>query len=602
MEQTLKISITADNKQALAGLRETVTSMQGVSVAAGKAGTAVAKTGKDFTGMSRVIQDLPYGFNGIANNLTQLIPAAGAAGLAFSALVTALTFASVGFGAWTRSAGGAKKAADDLATSIASLNDVELEANKTAGEQITNAKYLFDAVTDLNIPYKERLKYAKELKAEYPTILSNIKAEDIATGKVKITLDQFTQSILANARAKAASAKISELETKKLDALYNIEKIRAVGQANMAKAKGYDTGGEASTFVDAERERVMIAADMNKKLKEQETIVSSLEAQQSSLERAAGKSNIAKSLLGGDGGKDPVEKLTDIQRALKTLDQELLKAQGRFEAGLISEGAFNADSVNAYDKAMGVLLENKVKPLSDEFQKLIEKQKQFFGTGEVGNLGKAFETVGTEKTDLTQSATQPNGDQNQKRIDELTRIAHVTQANKDAQKAWNEQLAYANQLANIGASAFEGLFNSLANGKDFGTAVIDMFASLAAEIARAVAKALILKVVLAALGIATGGVAGVVVGAVVGEGMNAAQRTGGADGGVFSGPKSGYPVMMHGLESIVNPSQMKKIIGQAAMMGAEGGGGGRGITRVMGNDLWIINQRTNQMRTLTTGR
>jgi hypothetical protein len=58
--------------------------------------------GSNFTGLSRVIQDLPYGFNAISNNLTQLVPAAGAAGLAFSGIVTAITFAQIGFGAWSR--------------------------------------------------------------------------------------------------------------------------------------------------------------------------------------------------------------------------------------------------------------------------------------------------------------------------------------------------------------------------------------------------------------------------------------------------------------------------------------------------------------------
>jgi hypothetical protein len=111
--ETLKIVLTADNKQALLAMRETVTSLDGVTVASGKAGGATGKLGKDFTGMSRVIQDLPYGFNAISNNLTQLVPAAGAAGLAFSAIVTALTFAQIGFGAWTRGMADSKKATEE---------------------------------------------------------------------------------------------------------------------------------------------------------------------------------------------------------------------------------------------------------------------------------------------------------------------------------------------------------------------------------------------------------------------------------------------------------------------------------------------------------
>ena len=101
-EESLKITLTVENKAALAALQQTIKGLDGVEVAGAKAGGAAGKMGKDFTGLSRVIQDLPYGFNAISNNLTQLLPAAGAAGLAFSGIVTALTLAQVGFGAWTR--------------------------------------------------------------------------------------------------------------------------------------------------------------------------------------------------------------------------------------------------------------------------------------------------------------------------------------------------------------------------------------------------------------------------------------------------------------------------------------------------------------------
>jgi hypothetical protein len=101
-EEKLRITITADNKDALAKFNQTIAGLDGISSASGKAGGATAKLGTNFTGLSRVIQDLPYGFNAISNNLTQLLPAAGAAGLAFSGIVAALTLAQIGFGAWTR--------------------------------------------------------------------------------------------------------------------------------------------------------------------------------------------------------------------------------------------------------------------------------------------------------------------------------------------------------------------------------------------------------------------------------------------------------------------------------------------------------------------
>jgi hypothetical protein len=134
-EESLKIVLTADNKQAIAAMKETVTSLNHVDSAAGNTGGKVVKMGKDFTGLSRVVQDLPYGFNAISNNLTQLVPAAGAAGLAFSGIVTALTFAQIGFGAWTR---GLEEADEAMSASTKALTDFNV--------QLQNSKNDFTAV------------------------------------------------------------------------------------------------------------------------------------------------------------------------------------------------------------------------------------------------------------------------------------------------------------------------------------------------------------------------------------------------------------------------------------------------------------------------
>ena len=116
--EKLEILISADNKKAIAAIKETILSLDGVEKAAGNTGKGVKKLGTDFTGVSRVIQDLPYGFNAISNNLTQLVPAAGAAGLAFSALVAGLSFAQIGLSNWTR---GSKEADEAMSASTKAL-------------------------------------------------------------------------------------------------------------------------------------------------------------------------------------------------------------------------------------------------------------------------------------------------------------------------------------------------------------------------------------------------------------------------------------------------------------------------------------------------
>ena len=144
--EKLEILISADNKKAIAAIKETILSLDGVEKASKGAGGATQKMGKDFTGLSRVIQDLPYGFNAISNNLTQLVPAAGAAGLAFSALVAGLSFAQIGLANWTR---GSKEADEAMSASTKALTEFNV--------QLQNSKNDFAAVRAGVLSKKEAL-------------------------------------------------------------------------------------------------------------------------------------------------------------------------------------------------------------------------------------------------------------------------------------------------------------------------------------------------------------------------------------------------------------------------------------------------------------
>src|SRR6478609_3303517 len=95
----MELIISAEVGGAVNGLKQVNAQLVKTEQTATK---VTQKTSTNFTGLSRVIQDLPFGFVAISNNLTQLLPAAGAAGLAFSAIVSAVTFASTGFRNWTR--------------------------------------------------------------------------------------------------------------------------------------------------------------------------------------------------------------------------------------------------------------------------------------------------------------------------------------------------------------------------------------------------------------------------------------------------------------------------------------------------------------------
>lgn len=143
-------------------------------------------------------------------------------------------------------------------------------------------------------------------------------------------------------------------------------------------------------------------------------------------------------------------------------------------------------------------------------------------------------------------------------------------------------------------NSLNGLVNAMINGQNVGQALGDMFKRLAADIALAAAKALIFESLMNIL--MPGKAAGK---AAFGAGKSVAKMLGFAEGGTVSGPRSGYPVMLHGTEHIVRPDQMRSIIASAAQMG---GGSNRVIVegRISGNDIFISQKRTSSFRALTT--
>jgi hypothetical protein len=232
--ETLKIVLTADNKQALLAMRETVTSLDGVSVAGGKAGGATAKLGTNFTGMSRVIQDLPYGFNGIANNLTQLVPAAGAAGLAFSALVAGIQFAQIGLVNWTR---GSKDSSDAIQAQTKSITDFNIK--------LYSVKDAFESARAGTLSKKEALeKYNETLGSSIGYAKSIAEAEDLMVKNTATVIKAMQLRTAAN----IYSAKAAELNAKMVSGeMFDVNSDWAGTAADAIK--GYFRGMNAGQII-----------------------------------------------------------------------------------------------------------------------------------------------------------------------------------------------------------------------------------------------------------------------------------------------------------------------------------------------------------------
>ena len=150
-----------------------------------RAGTSLKKSKTDFTNLSRVIQDLPFGFIGISNNLTQLIPGVGALGLVFSGLVAAITFSSTGLRNWGVSSEEAKKKADDNARAQEEMKQAFDSAAASVVSQADKFKDLRNVLVDVS--------------GQYTTLTDAVVKQGLAqflfTSKEKVVQDQLAKTL-----------------------------------------------------------------------------------------------------------------------------------------------------------------------------------------------------------------------------------------------------------------------------------------------------------------------------------------------------------------------------------------------------------------------
>jgi hypothetical protein len=324
--ETLKIVLTADNKQALLAMRETVTSLEGVSVASGKAGGATGKLGKDFTGMSRVIQDLPYGFNAISNNLTQLVPAAGAAGLAFSGIVTAITFAQIGFGAWSRtmeSVDEGMKAATKSVTDF-TVNLQNVRNDILAARQGVMSKD--EALKSYNDSLGKTIGYANSLDEAEKLMAAN-------TGIVVQSLNLRARAQIMYQNAANESAKLVTGEA------YNLSLVEQAGVAVSTMFTGL--AGIGSAAASKMSSKYQEAADNAKKLTAEGD---KLTMQAINLDKTLAGSRTAPQ-SGGGGGKPKEVAVKDENKVL----EEQIQIYKRLQAQMMGQGFITQEKAKEKD-------------------------------------------------------------------------------------------------------------------------------------------------------------------------------------------------------------------------------------------------------------
>lgn len=98
------------------------------------------------------------------------------------------------------------------------LHEAMIAVQKAQAEDLSKTKTLVAVMNDVNRSNEERITAANALKKIHKEQLANYSAEEIAMGKAKTKLDEITESLKAQAQARAVMNKITEAYVKQIDA------------------------------------------------------------------------------------------------------------------------------------------------------------------------------------------------------------------------------------------------------------------------------------------------------------------------------------------------------------------------------------------------
>lgn len=516
------------------------------------------------TNLGRVAQDAPFGFIGIQNNLNPLLESftrlktetgstsgalkslagslIGPAGLGLALSVGSALL--VAFGDKLTEASKETKMLDAAQKALVDTLSKGLgEARAEAGQLQMLSKIITDTAQSTEV----RARALQQLKDEYPgyEALQKVDIKDTAA-LAKIT-DVLTAALMRKARVEAYSSLIAAEEAKQAKIALENDKQRTDRLGFLSQAiKKYAVpllGLIDPTNANIAATKLQIDGldkageeyDFNQKL------ITTYQGKLTSLTVEQLKNNDA-TILGGAAQEKQTEKIHKAKKAVEDYTARIAAARASFQS--LGQG----QQVTA-----------------------------------LGQPDTSFQPVGPN--DAMVQRTQ--------QVMALTKV-QMDYQNSLRLTAMNEEIAAAG--AAMATSAFTSLGQALLMGQDFGEALSNTFKRIIIDLTQMVVKAMLFKAIMASLTGGTSEIAGAAGGGGGFLGNLFKGLLGFADGGVVSGPKSGYPVMLHGTEAVLNPKQFKNLTSNMMNMGAlQSQGGGMNLSGefvVRGNDLvYVLNKQ-----------
>ena len=218
-QETLKITITADNKQAVQNIQETVTATNQLGNALRPLPAHSDKATYALSNLSRVAQDAPYGFIGIANNLNPLLESfqrlqkeTGSTSAALKAMVSGLMGpAGIGlalgvvssllvvYGDKLFKSSAAQKAAAEKTKEntdrIKEQKDALDQIYSSTAQEVTQVSSLVAVLQNENETRNRKVKALEALKKINPEIFSSLTLEKGAVDGLNIAYDKYIANL-----------------------------------------------------------------------------------------------------------------------------------------------------------------------------------------------------------------------------------------------------------------------------------------------------------------------------------------------------------------------------------------------------------------------
>ena len=586
-------------KASVDGLSASLGQLSTEQTKAGKAGAAagasIKKSNMQWTNFALVIQDLPYGFRGIQNNLPALM--GGIAGMAGPIYFVGSAIIAL-FTAWDAGLFKVKDGTNALNDAQKEYNETLKSSMGTAGEEIAKMNALVSIAGNHEIAMEKRLAAVKKLQEEYPSYFGNLDKEKILNGDVARATDGVKTAIIERAKATAIASKINKLAAEKFakdEELYQLalqKTARVQAAVNFVKQFPSSTkhlkgliDASVSGIRDQENAIKSFVNSIDKELNRLQKIYTSAEA---------GAINLGDTKNGANG-KAAKKKLEDAKKAADKLAlyiKKRLSASGG-ETTYVAEPAI--DPSNA-----AKLFKDKM-----DYEKKASKDRVAFLRGqyqlEVSEAEGSFDKIKLAEENMRMALDKDFMDGSVKLSEYIDAILELRK--KSNQTILAETKAVTAELLKIGIGLMSALGPALdmllEKGASIGEVLSRAFDDIIKKLIKVAIAAAIAVTIIALLPggqgkIAKAGGALKMFGNLVGGGMGLGSQLF-ANGGIVSGPTMGlmgeYPGAKTNPEVVAPLDKLKSMIG--------GGGGGEFVLR--GNDLVLAMQRSNSSLKLRRG-